>query len=63
MVGGGFSLFGFDLFGLSRRDPSRTGERTAEHQASERAKDDHDGQRLADREYSESFFWGMYPIY
>ena len=60
--GGGFSLFGFDLFGLGRREPGAKRESSNERKAPEATKQD-EADRLFDREQSESFFWGMYPVY
>lgn len=64
MIGGGFSLFGFDLFGMTRRAASEPeSEAPRFHVVPEKDDDDRDAHRLPDREYSESFFWGMYPVY
>jgi len=60
--GGGLSLFGFDLFGLGRREPVAKTENSSERKLSEPAKQ-READRLFDREHSESFFWGMYPVY
>ncbi|WP_117193279.1 hypothetical protein [Rhizobium terrae] len=63
MIGGGFSLFGFDLYGLGRRSPSKAGTEPAERQAQDKTRNDRDANSAGDREHSESFFWGMYPVY
>lgn len=63
MIGGGFSLFGFDLFGLTRRVPANPGEETLKRPAPETMRNEREADRISDREYSESFFWGMYPVY
>ncbi|MGK9051038.1 hypothetical protein [Xaviernesmea oryzae] len=63
MIGGGFSLFGFDLFGLTRRATPKAEPEPAEQQAPEKVRNDREMDRVPDREYSESFFWGMYPVY
>ncbi|MGF9692082.1 hypothetical protein AAIH46_04635 [Rhizobium sp. 0TCS1.26] len=60
---GGFSLFGFDLFGLTQRRPA-SDERAdkggvAEYEADERPDRDRDLRR----EPADIFFWGMYPVY
>ncbi len=60
--GGGLSLFGFDLFGLGRREPAARAEDSSERKAPEVAKQ-RETDRLFEREHSESFFWGMYPVY
>jgi hypothetical protein len=63
MIAGGLSLFGFDLFGLSRRGPGKAGADIAERKTFEKVREDRDENRDPDREHSESFFWGMYPVY
>lgn len=63
MIGGGFSLFGFDLFGLTRRVASKVEQEPAEQRSPEKVRSDRETERVSDREYSESFFWGMYPVY
>jgi len=63
MIGGGFSLFGFDLFGLTRRVPTKVGEETPKRATPEAARNEREADRISDPEYSESFFWGMYPVY
>lgn len=62
MIGGGFSLLGFDLYGLGRQTKAKAGE-GKERQASDKTRDTRDSDGLHDRECSESFFWGMYPVY
>jgi hypothetical protein len=60
---GGFTLFGFDLFGLAHRrqvtTPSAQPEDAHVQKKSEETKDD--DRNIPD--HSESFFWGMYPVY
>jgi hypothetical protein len=60
---GGFTLFGFDLFGLAQRrqanTPSNSPESVHVQKKSEEKKDD--DRSMPD--HSESFFWGMYPVY
>ncbi|MDX3927830.1 MAG: hypothetical protein QHC90_18720 [Shinella sp.] len=63
MIHGAISLFGFDLFAWNRcvllkekRDRPETFPN-----ASHGKQTDLDQERLPDR--SESFFWGMYPVY
>ncbi|CAN7712196.1 hypothetical protein [Neorhizobium sp. LjRoot104] len=63
MIAGGLSLFGFDLFGVTRRVPDKTGADSAERKPLEKGREDRDESRDPDREHSESFFWGMYPVY
>ena len=63
MTDAGFSLFGFDLYGLGRRMPAKANEQNVERKTPEKARDDHDATHVSDREHSESFFWGMYPVY
>lgn len=60
--GGGLSLFGLDLFGLGRREPAVRTENSGERKSPEATKQ-READRLFDREHSESFFWGMYPVY
>ncbi|CDZ39603.1 Hypothetical protein NGAL_HAMBI1145_49540 [Neorhizobium galegae bv. officinalis] len=60
MIACGLSLFGFDLFGLARRAPGRAGADSTERKTFEK---DREELRDPDREHSESFFWGMYPVY
>ena len=59
---GGLSLFGFDLFGLGRREPASRTENSSEGRVPEPVKQ-READRLFDHEQSESFFWGMYPVY
>jgi hypothetical protein len=63
MIAGGLSLFGFDLFGLTRRVRGKADAESAEPKAFEKVREDRDESRDPDREHSESFFWGMYPVY
>ncbi|CDN50687.1 hypothetical protein [Neorhizobium galegae] len=63
MIAGGLSLFGFDLFGLSRRAPGKADTESTERTPLEKVREDGDKNRDPDREHSESFFWGMYPVY
>ncbi|EUB99072.1 hypothetical protein PMI07_005353 [Rhizobium sp. CF080] len=63
MIAGGLSLFGFDLFGLTRRVPGKVDAENAEPKTFEKVREDRDENRDPDREHSESFFWGMYPVY
>jgi hypothetical protein len=60
--GGGLSLFGFDLFGPGRRAKAAEAEKSSERKVPDEAKQ-READRLFDREHSESFFWGMYPVY
>jgi hypothetical protein len=55
------SLFGFDLFGLSRRPPGKPDEQ-AENRAVAREPVDERAPADQEKEY-EAFLWGMYPIY
>jgi len=63
MIAGGLSLFGFDLFGPTRRSPGKTDADSAERKTFEKVREDREENRDPDREHSESFFWGMYPVY
>lgn len=63
MIAGGLSLFGFDLFGLTRRLPGKADAESTERKTFEKVREDRDESRDPDREHSESFFWGMYPVY
>ena len=62
MIGGGLSLFGFDLFGIGHRPPRKVDE-NQKRQAPSAPRNDREADRDCDRELSESFFWGMYPVY
>ena len=63
MIEGSFSLFGFDLFGLGRRARHQTEQKSLERKDQEAARGDPETAYPLEREYSESFFWGMYPVY
>ncbi|CDZ70438.1 hypothetical protein [Neorhizobium galegae] len=63
MIASGLSLFGFDLFGLSQRVPGKADTESTEYTPLEKVREDRDKNRDLDREHSESFFWGMYPVY
>jgi hypothetical protein len=60
---GGLTLFGFDLFGLSERSMMR--QQPAVPQPTDEPRPEADEVKRDERsvEPSESFFWGMYPVY
>lgn len=62
MIGGGISLFGFDLFNHGRKAMQADTEKSSPRPSaseSDAARDE----RERDWQHSESFFWGMYPVY
>ena len=59
----GFTLFGFDLFGLSRREPTDKERVQVTERVSEPKKVDDKTDAETRPDPSESFFWGMYPVY
>jgi hypothetical protein len=63
MIEGSFSLFGFDLFGLGRRTPHETEQKSCKRKGHETVRSEQETGYPMEREYSESFFWGMYPVY
>jgi hypothetical protein len=58
---GGLTLFGYDLFGLAERARARKADENEEHarEVASPAKETADDER----DPSEYYFWGMYPIY
>jgi hypothetical protein len=60
---GGLTLFGFDLFGLAQRSQARKEQQNDEHarEVAQPAKETAESQD--ERDPSEYYFWGMYPIY
>jgi hypothetical protein len=60
---GGLTLFGFDLFGLSERSMVR--KQPVVRQEAEGPSPEKEEAKPDERsvEPSESFFWGMYPVY
>ena len=62
MTSNGFSIFGFDLFGLTRRMPSNREDGVpAASKPSPKTARDYEREEFEDR--PETFFWGMYPVY
>lgn len=57
----GFSIFGFDLFGLTRRPPPQEEDTIGETEAARFRADDDERDDLETQ--PETFFWGMYPVY
>lgn len=60
---GGLTLFGFDLFGLSERSGSR--KQSVVNEQADAPQPDKEEAKRDERvvEPSDSFFWGMYPVY
>lgn len=60
---GGLTLFGFDLFGLSERSVSR--KQSVVNEQADAPQPDKEETKRDERvvEPSDSFFWGMYPVY
>jgi hypothetical protein len=60
---GGLTLFGFDLFGLVERSQARKAQQNDEHarEVASPAKESSDAKD--ERDPSDYYFWGMYPIY
>lgn len=61
---GGFTQFGFDLFGLGKRVAGLEEARQPVPALPDpRPQDPDDDRQRRQEEPSEAFFWGMYPIY
>jgi hypothetical protein len=63
MIECSFFLFGLDLFRLGRRTPYQTEQKSSERKDHETARSEQETAYPMEREYSERFFWGMYPVY
>ncbi|UIY32097.1 hypothetical protein LZK73_24720 (plasmid) [Neorhizobium galegae] len=48
---------------MTRRVPGKADAESAEPKTFEKVREDRDESRDPDRDHSESFFWGMYPVY